>query len=556
MLKSLNIENIAVIEKCNIDFSSGFNVLTGETGAGKSIVIDAINAVTGQRTSKELVRTGCEKATVSAVFEDVPQSVVEVLNEYLVDCLDGSIMMLRTISADGRNVCKINGVSVNVSVLREVGNLLVNIHGQHDNQALLDPQNHCRYIDLYGVDAKIIDDYRDCYNRLKTVKKQLKSLMVDENEKQSRINLLKFQINEIEAAGVKVGELLSLIERKNIIKNAENLLTNLGSCSLKLSGDEENAGASSLVVDAVADLQSLINCLPSLKDLYERLGTISAELYELSSDIKAQLNDISFDQNELLECEERIDLISSLVKKYGGSEENVLKYKTEAEKELELIISSDEMIAVLEEKCSALEDELVEKGTLLTNARRSSAQKFSNEVCSVLKYLEMPNVVFSTKFSESMYTVNGCDSVEFYISANIGQAAKPLSKVASGGELSRIMLSIKSVMTADKDADTLIFDEIDTGISGKAADKVGRQLKELSFNKQVICVTHLAQIAAAGDEHLVITKHSTDDSTRTNVNSVSGDNRIKEIARIMSGVSLTENLYNSAKELIENHKQL
>ncbi len=556
MLKSLNIENIAVIEKCNIDFGSGFNVLSGETGAGKSIVIDAINAVTGQRTSKELVRTGCNKATVSAVFDDVPKSVIELLDGYAVDCFDGSIMMLRTISADGRNVCKINGVSVNVSVLREVGNLLVNIHGQHDNQALLDPQNHCVYIDLYGGYDGIINDYRDCYGRLKAVKKQLKSLKVDETEKQSRISLLKFQINEIEAADIKCGELQTLIDRRNVIRNSEKLLLNLGACCVKLGGDDETAGASSLVFDAGSDLLACVDCLPSLKDLSEKLGSISAELYELTSDVKRQFDDISFDPNELSVCEQRIDVLNDLVKKYGGSEENVLKYLADAVNELELINSSEEIISALEEKCSELEDELVIKGSLLTDARKKSANKFSQEVCSVLKYLEMPNVVFSAEFTESMYTINGCDSVEFFISANSGQAAKPLSKVASGGELSRIMLSIKSVMTADEDADTLIFDEIDTGISGKAADKVGRQLKCLSDNKQVICVTHLAQIAAAGDEHLLITKSSDDNVTRTNVESITGDKRIKEIARIMSGVSMTENLYNSAKELIENHKQL
>ncbi len=556
MLKSLNIENIAVIEKCNIDFSSGFNVLTGETGAGKSIVIDAINAVTGQRTSKELVRTGCDKATVSAVFDDVPQGVIDILSEYAVDCSDSSIMLLRTINADGRNTCKINGVSVNVSVLREVGNLLVNIHGQHDNQALLDPQNHCRYIDAFSVDAKVIDDYRDCYNRLKTVKKQLKSLKVDENEKQSRISMLKFQINEIESANIKCGELNSLTERRNVIRNSEKLLQNLGACSIKLDGDDNNFGAVSQIMGAVDDLLQCTNSFASAKDLHDRLSAVSAELYEVSCDVKSALTNISFEPNELYECEERIELINSLVKKYGGSEENVLKYLSNAVSELELINSSDETISILEDKCSVLEDELVEKGLALTNSRKLSAQKFSFEVCSVLKYLEMPNVVFSAEFSEAMYTINGCDSVEFYISANKGQASKPLCKVASGGELSRIMLSIKSVMTADKDADTLIFDEIDTGISGKAADKVGRQLKLLSDNKQVICVTHLAQIAAAGDEHLLISKLSVDNTTRTNVDSISGDQRIKEIARIMSGTSLTENLYNSAKELIENHKQL
>ncbi len=555
MLKSLNIENIAVIEKCNIDFSSGFNVLSGETGAGKSIVIDSINAVTGQRTSKDLVRTGCEKATVSAVFDSIPKSAVQLLSEYGVDISDGSLMVLRSISSDGRNNCKINGTSVNVSLLRELGNLLVNIHGQHDNQALLDPNKHCGFIDMYGVDKIIISEYRDCYNRLKAVKKQLKSLMTDETEKQHRIDLLKFQINEIGAANIKNGELSMLIEKRNIIRNSEKLILNLSACSSKLSGDDDMQGATTLCFDAVSDLLACNEYLKSSKELVERLSSISAELQEIANDVKTQLDEVSFDPGELIELEQRIDVLNKLVKKYGGNEEEVLKYFEKAQKELELINSSDEMIGVLEEQCSKLEDELVEKGNRLTEARIKSADRFSKNVCEILKYLEMPNVKFSAVFSEGMYTANGCDNVEFHISANLGEDPKPLYKIASGGELSRIMLSIKSVMTADGDAETLIFDEIDAGISGKAADKVGRQLKNLSKSKQVVCVTHLSQIAAAGDNHLLISKSSSNGATFTKVEKIDGDQRVKEIARIMSGSKMTENLYNSAKELIENHNK-
>ncbi len=555
MLKSLNIENIAVIEKCNIDFSNNFNVLSGETGAGKSIVIDSINAVTGQRTSKDLVRTGCEKATVSAVFDSIPNSATQLLNEYGVDTSDGSVMVLRSISADGRNVCKVNGVSVNVSLLRELGNLLVNIHGQHDNQDLLDPKKHCSFIDMYGVPEKVIYDYRDCYNRLKTVKKQLKSLKTDENEKQHRIDLLKFQINEISAANVKIGELAELVEKRNIIRNSEKLILNLSACSNKLSGNDNTLGASSLCFDAVSDLLACNEYLKSSKEIVERLSSISAELSEVANDVKSQLDAVSFDPGELSEIEQRVDILNRLVKKYGGSEEEVLKYLENAENELQLINSSDEMIAELEDKCSIIEDELIEKGNKLTESRIKTADKFSKNVCEVLKYLEMPNVKFSAVFSEGMYTQNGCDEVEFYISANLGEEPKPLCKIASGGELSRIMLSIKSVMTSDDDANTLIFDEIDSGISGIAADKVGRQLKNLSKSKQVICVTHLAQIAAAGDNHLLISKSSSNGATYTKVLKVDGDQRVKEIARIMSGSEMTENLYNSAKELIENHNK-
>jgi DNA repair protein RecN (Recombination protein N) len=553
MLKSLNIENIAIIEKCNIDFCDGFNVLTGETGAGKSIIIDSINAVTGMRTSKELVRTGSDKATVSALFDNVPKKCAELLENYGVTLDDGSVFMLRTITADGRNTCKINGVTVSVGILREVGEYLVNIHGQHDNQALLNPELHCMFLDLYGEHGTVIEDYKECYHSLKSVKKTIKELKTDDEQKQKLIDFLNFQINEIEAADISVGELETLLKRREVIRNAEKLREGLLICYNGLIGDEDTSGAASLCEEAVNGLNMCSGSLENAKTLLERLQNVNLELYDITSEVRGLLDGVSFDEGELEETEQRIDVIRSLMKKYGGSEETVLEFFETSKAKLDKIYRSDEELLKAEQLYSEIEDQLIEKGAVLTEKRKKTAEKFSRNICDVLKYLEMPNVVFSVNIEEDMYTVNGCDNVEFYISANSGQAVKPLCKVASGGELSRIMLSIKSVMNRVADADTLIFDEIDTGISGKAADKVGRQLKALSSDRQVLCVTHLAQIAAAADNHLLITKSTKNGNTFTDVAEAKGDTRVNEIARIMSGGEMTESLLKSAKELIENH---
>ena len=553
MLRSINIENIAIIEKCNIDFVHGFNVLTGETGAGKSIVIDSINAVTGLRTSKELVRSGCDKASVSAVFEGISKSAAEKLSEYGIDCEDNSVMLLRTITADGRSLCKINGVSVNVAALRDVGKLLVNIHGQHDNQALLDPDSHILFIDAYGGYPDVLEDYKACYSELRSVRRKLKSLSTNEDEKLRRIDLLKYQINEIEAADVKIGELRDLQEKRELIRNSEKLRISLEICKSLLSGDDDTSGAETMVAQSLNEFTRVSKIIKDTEKLLERFDFAVSEIADIAAEIRDLAESVAFDPNELDECEQRIDLLNSLNKKYGGDEAAVLEFLQKAKEELQSITVSDEMILELERQSEELEDKLVEKGSALTEKRRAAADDFAKKVCDVLQYLEMPKVVFLVDIKPKMYTIDGCDEVEFLISANLGQEARPLAKIASGGELSRIMLAIKSIMSSFDDAGTLIFDEIDTGISGKTADKVGRQMKQLSKNRQVLCVTHLAQIAASADSHYLISKSSTDSSTYTKVTPITGDERINEIARIMSGGNMTENLYKTAKELIENH---
>lgn len=556
MLKAINIENIAVIEKCNIDFKEGFNCLTGETGAGKSIIIDSINAVTGQRTSKELVRTGCDKAFVSAVFEDISNEVIEKLSEYGIETDDESVILIRSISADGKNLCKINGVTVNVSVLREIGNVLVNIHGQHDNQALLNPDTHCGFVDAFGGYSDVLSDYHECYSELRAVRKKLKSLTTDENEKLRKIDLLKYQINEIEAANIIVGELESLSERREIVRNSEKLRLSLSMCLNLLSGDDNLPGAETMIAQSLQEFSTISKLLQNNEKLLERFDFAVSEIADITAEIRDLNESLDFDPNELENLEQRIDLIKSLNKKYGGDETAVLVYLDKAKEELESITSSDELIEDLEKQSEILEDKLVEKGEKLTSVRTNAALQFSDKICEVLQYLEMPNVVFSVDIEPKIYSADGCDRLEFLISANKGQEPKPLSKIASGGELSRTMLAIKSVMADFDNCDTLIFDEIDSGISGKAADKVGRQLKQLSKLRQVLCVTHLAQIAAASDGHFQILKSTTETNTYTEVLPLEGDTRVREIARIMSGTNMTENLYNSAKELIENHKTL
>lgn len=554
MLRTLSIENIAVIEKCNIDFNDGFNCLTGETGAGKSIVIDAINAVTGQRTSKELIRTGCEKATVTAVFDDIDKNVCDFLSDYGISIPeDRSILISRTINTDGRNTCKINGIIVNVAALKDIGKELVNIHGQHDNQALLDSANHCSYIDSFGKHYSVLDSYKECYEQLKFVRKQLKLLKSNSDEKEKQKELLNFQINEIEIADIKVGELGEAIIRRDILRNSEKIKETLEYSYLILSGNDNEKGVLNSVVDIANNVASVSKIMNEANKLSDGLFSVSSELSDLTVEIRNIIDILGFDPNELEILEERIDLIKSLCKKYGGDETSILEYLKNAKEELFNIDNSDELINELQEQSDLLDDKIIEIGSKLTFARRKAADDFSAKVCDILKYLQMPNVVFSTDISEGIYTANGCDDVEFLISANLGQDAKPLSKTASGGELSRTMLAIKSVLTDEEDVCTLIFDEIDTGISGMAADRVARQLKLLSKSKQIICVTHLAQIAASADNHLLITKSTSDGETYTDVNSVTGDDRIKEIARIVSGSEITENVYKTAKELIENH---
>ena len=550
MLKSLHIENIAVIEKTDIDLSKGFNTLTGETGAGKSIVIDSINAVLGERTSKDLIRNGCDKANVSALFSDLSDTAIAALREngYDID-EDGNLLIMRTINANGNGVIKINGVSATATVLKLIGKYLVNIHGQYDNQSLLNPDFHYLYVDKLAENDNVLNEYYEEFKHLNFIRKELNSANIDEDEKGRRKSLLEFQIDELINADIKVGEVSKLKEQLRIADNYSKVMAVLNSAHATLIGTDDTDGAVSVINNVKSDIASL-----SLKDFEHSVAKLDETvlvLEDITSEIRKYINSSSLGELDSDKIGERLDILHRLMLKYGNSEEQMLEFLNKAQEELKDIELSDEKVIYLSEELDKSTERLISLGDKLTKTRVLAAQKFSKAVTDVLIYLNMPDVEFAVKCEKGRYTKYGCDLIEFMIKTNAGETEKPLHKIASGGELSRVMLAIKSVLAEKDDVDTLIFDEIDSGISGRAADKVGIQLKNVSKNRQVICVTHLAQIAAFGDNHFLIEKTVDNGRTYTAVSLLSGDSRIEEIARIMSGIDMTDNLYNSAKELLD-----
>lgn len=550
MLKFLHIENIAVIEQSDIEFKNGFNVLTGETGAGKSIVIDSINAVLGERTSKDLIRSGCDSALVSAVFGELDTYTLENLNQYgITPDEDGNIIVSRKLSLSGKGYIKINNIPFTAGVLKEIGKNLINIHGQHDNQALLDPEKHLIFIDAVAQNHNILEDYYKEFKHLNSIRKELQSLEINEDEKQRKIDLLKYQINELESANIKIGEAADLKKKLEIANSFEKTYKAFNACANLLNGSEDNDGA-------VTQLQNIIKLLNTTDNDTAKLNTNKlndalAIIEDIKCDISSFLNNDEFFNINPDEINQRLDLLTRLMLKYGSSEEKMLEFLENANTELESITFSEKRILDLSEQLDIATRNLIKLAEKLTESRKNAAKNFENNVTNVLEYLNMPNVKFLVDFKKGRYTKIGCDVCEFMISANDGETPKSLHKIASGGELSRVMLSIKSVLLDKDTVGTMIFDEIDTGISGFAAGKVGTQLKKVSKARQVICVTHLAQIAAIADEHLLIEKSTHNDRTYTQVNSLNYEQKISEIARIMSGTELTENLYNSAKELID-----
>lgn len=552
MLKYLRIENIAVIETAEIDFTNGFNVLTGETGAGKSIIIDSINAVLGERTSRDLIRKGCEKAGVTAIFGDFQKGTVDFLKSFdVIPDDDGNLMITRVITASGSTV-KINGKTSTVGLLKEIGKYLVDIHGQHDSQMLLDPDNHCSYIDRMSGNAEKRDDYYKEFKNLNSIRKELNSLNTDEDEKLRRKEYLAFCIGEIEAADIKPGEREDLKEKLTLAENYEKTVGAINKVLSCISGSDETDGALNLVGTALKSLSGIE--LKSSDEQIASLNTAYAELETVADGLRGTLNSSESAVTDKADIAERLDLISRLIKKYGGSEEAMLEFLDTSRKELEKIEFSGELKEKLSKQLEESTKRLVQLGEVLTSDRRKTAETFSRDVTGVLKYLDMSNVEFAVRMEKGRYTKFGCDVVEFAVRTNVGEDYKSLHKIASGGELSRIMLAIKSVLANNDDVETMIFDEIDTGISGFAAGKVGSQLKKISGIRQVVCVTHLAQIAAFADNHIKIEKTVKDGRTFTETSSLGYEERIGEIARIMSGTEITDNLYNSAKELLDRSK--
>jgi len=550
MLKYLHIENIAVIQETDIEFTNGFNVLTGETGAGKSIIIDSINAVLGERTSKDLIREDCDFAVVSALFGDLSQENIKRLRDYsIVPDDDGNILITRKLSTSGKGLIKVNSKPVTVSELKEIAAGLINIHGQHDNQALLKPEMHCGFVDAIAQNESQIDNYYAEFKNLNNIRRELSSLVTDDQEKQRKTELLKYQIKEIEEADIKPCELSELKEKLKIAESFENTQKSLRAVENILLGDEENDGVLNRLKIAEKQLASL-KSQSFENDLKMLLESIS-QIEEVSSDVQSFLDNEEYLNLDINEINQRLDLIHRLMLKYGNSEEEILSFCENAKNELEGIKFADKRYDDLSELLEKAKLSLIDLGEKLTDTRIKASAFFENEVSKVLAYLNMPNVKFKVDLQKGRYTKNGCDVVEFLISANTGEAVKPLSKIASGGELSRTMLAIKSVLLDKDPVDTMIFDEIDTGISGFAADKVANQLKTVSKKRQVICVTHLAQIAARADNHLLIDKAVKNGRTFTDVKALTYEDRITELARIMSGSSVTKSLYNSAKELLD-----
>lgn len=549
MLTSLKIENVAIIESAAIEFGCGLNVLTGETGAGKSIVIDSINAILGERTSRDIIRTGAQSAKVYAVFEDVNERVRNFLDENGIDCEDGVLIINRTLSREGKNVCRINGAPVTVSMLREIGGELIDIHGQHDNQSLLSPEKHCGFVDSFAGNSDLIADYRKKYGRLCEIRSKLKKLTTDESSKSQRIDFLTYQIDELEKAEITIGERDELKARKSLINNSQKVIESLNIAYEALKAD--GAGID-MITDAESEIANASAYMETLGEASEKITDIRYELEDIAETVRDAMTEVDFDPSELEDIDERLDLLYRLSKKYGDTEEEMLEYLEKARAELDNIAFSEERVKELQKQEKEALAETETAACKLTESRKTAGEKLSNAICSELEFLDMPNVRFVVKCSDIGLTENGKDEIEFLISANAGEEPKPLAKIASGGELSRIMLAIKNVLAETDGVDTMIFDEIDTGVSGRAAQKIAMKLRSASKGRQVICVTHLAQIAAQGDVHLYISKSVFDGKTYTNIKSLIEEERVAEIARIMGGMEITKLQLESAREMLGN----
>lgn len=554
MLKTLNIENIAVIEKADIDFSPGLNVLTGETGAGKSIVVDSINAILGERTSRELVRHGADSANVSAYFCDINNDVKNKLNEMGLPCEeDGSLLLSRKITSQGKSQCRINGSPCTVTMLKELGDTLVNIHGQHDSQALLNPDFHYMFVDLLSPDKKLYEDYKNSFRSLIKIRRRLKALTADADEKDRILEMLDYQISELKAADIKAGEWQELKERREAVLNSQTVVQSLSAVQQAMTGDEDYSGVENLVQSAMQQIKDTVDIDKTSQKIYENLDGLSDAIERIKDLCTQRLEQLNFAPGELDNIESRLDMFYEFSNKYGETEQDMLNYLAEAEKKRESLIDSDEEI----QRLTAEYDEALEKtatmADMLSAHRKSIADGLEQQVKSTLEFLDMPKIKFVVDFQKGKLSINGYDKIEFLISANPGEPPKPLAKIASGGELSRIMLAIKDVIAKNDTVDTLIFDEVDTGVSGKASRKIGLKLKSVSNSCQVICVTHSAQIASVADTHFLIEKRYDNNKTYTGVQPLDHEGRKRELARIMGGLEITDTMLKSAEELLNNN---
>ena len=547
MLSLLHIENIAVIDSADISFDQGFNILTGETGAGKSIVIDAISAILGERAYRDMIRTGTGRASVRAVFTDVPELAWFAENgvEY-----DPEIIIQREIYLDGKNVCRVNGTLVTVSILRKLGIQLINIHGQHDSASLFDENNHLQFLDDFAVNSDLRQQYSTAYETVAKLRREIDSLTMDESEKLRRMETLRYQIEEISKAELEAREDEALESRRKLLQNAEKLASGMNDAVEMVYGGDDTDGAAVLLAQAERSLARIAKYDDSIAALHEKIADLMYQVQDAAEELKDARDDLAYSSDELEQIESRLDVIHRLRRKYGATCADILDYLERATQELDEIEFSDDHLERLKGKLAKAEKTAWDAANSLRENRRKTAVDLSARILTELAQLDMPRVQFKCEFTELDLTPNGADAVAFYMSANAGEALKPLSKVASGGELARIMLAMKNVLAEQDQIATLIFDEVDTGVSGRAAQKVAEKLRSVARNKQVLCVTHLPQLAALANTHLLIAKAERDGRTYTTVTPLDIEGRKRELARIIGGANITETTLKSAEEML------
>lgn len=548
MLELLHIENIAIIEAADIEFAPGFNALTGETGAGKSIVIDSLSAVLGQRTSRELIRTGAEKAFVSAAFSGMAPELTEELG--IQPEADGTLLLQREIQTDGKNVCRVNGRPVTVGQLRALGARLLNIHGQHDGQQLLDEEQHIVYLDSFGRVESIAITYAEKYKNFTDIRRQIGALQMDEAEKARRVDTLQYQIEELKRAKLKPGEDEELTARRGMLRNAEKFLDAVAGADYALNGDDSGGGALSALRQAQDALGGVRHLDDAFGQLYERLGEAYSEVYDIAATVEDKRGELDVSPGELDRVESRMDLLYRLKKKYGATAEDMLDYQARCEAELAQIEDAGDTLARLEQALSKAEKGARQSAQALSDARKAAADRLTAQILTELLQLDMGKIRFAVDFAEKPLDSDGMDTVRFLMSANVGEELRPIHKIASGGELARIMLAMKNVLSEQDHVGTMVFDEVDTGVSGRAAQKVAEKMARISRRKQVLCVTHLPQLAAMADTHFSVEKGERGGRTYTEVRRLDREQRRRELARLTGGSHVSQTMLDGAEELL------
>lgn len=548
MLELLHIENIAIIEAADIEFAPGFNALTGETGAGKSIVIDSLSAVLGQRTSRELIRTGAEKAFVSAAFSGMAPELTEELG--IQPEADGTLLLQREIQTDGKNVCRVNGRPVTVGQLRALGARLLNIHGQHDGQQLLDEEQHIVYLDSFGMVESLAITYAEKYKNFTDIRRQIGALQMDEAEKARRVDTLQYQIEELRRAKLTPGEEEELTARRGMLRNAEKFLDAVAGADYALNGDDSGGGALSALRQAQDALSGVRHLDDAFGQLYERLGEAYSEVYDIAATVEDKRGELDVSPGELDRVESRMDLLYRLKKKYGATVEDMLDYQARCEAELAQIEDAGDTLARLEQALSRAEKEARQAAQALSDARKAAAEQLTAQILAELQQLDMGKIRFAVDFAEKPLDSDGMDTVRFLMSANVGEELRPIHKIASGGELARIMLAMKNVLSEQDHVGTMVFDEVDTGVSGRAAQKVAEKMARISRRKQVLCVTHLPQLAAMADTHFSVEKGERGGRTYTEVRRLDREQRRRELARLTGGSHVSQTMLDGAEELL------